>query len=62
MSECAYELCVDTAKPLPDVLNTDELQVQQMRLGVLVLVAAIRTWEISSAGEVETSGSTCLQA
>ena len=35
----------NTAKPFPDVLNKNELQVQQMILGVLVLVAAIWTWE-----------------
>ena len=45
MSGCVHRVGTEHSKPLPDVLNTDELQVQQMRLGVFVLVAAIWTWE-----------------
>ena len=38
----------NNSKPSPDVLDTNEHQVQQNRLGVFVLVAAIWTWEAFS--------------
>ena len=51
MDTCAFAYMESEwkiSRPSPDVPYANELQVQKIRLGIFVLVAAVRAWKLSA--------------